>query len=56
MHGSQASVAELVGGLVSGLSGNNAIDVLICPPFVYLEQVASLLADYPIALGAQTGS
>ena len=53
MHGSQASVAELVGGLVSGLSGNNAIDVLICPPFVYLEQVASLLADYPIALGAQ---
>jgi len=53
MHGSRASVAELVGELVSGLGGDNAIDVLICPPFVYLEQVASLLADYPVALGAQ---
>ena len=38
---------------MSQLGGNNAIDVLICPPFVYLEQVAALLADYPVALGAQ---
>ena len=53
MHGSRASIAELVRGLVSGLGGNDAIEVLVCPPFVYLEQVASLVADYPVTLGAQ---
>ena len=53
MHGSRASIAELVRGLVSGLRGNDSIEVLVCPPFVYLEQVASLVADYPVTLGAQ---
>ena len=53
MHGSRASIAELVRGLVSGLGGNDAIEVLVCPPFVYLAQVASLVADCPVTLGAQ---
>lgn len=53
MNGSKAEAGELVGGIIAGLETLQGVDVAICPPFVYLETVAGMLAGSDIALGAQ---
>lgn len=53
MHGSQASVANLVTGLGQQLGSVKGIQVVICPPMLYLSQVKTLLAGADIMLGAQ---
>jgi triosephosphate isomerase (TIM) len=58
MHGSRASVADLVQGLLQGLAQSRldqsrSCEVLICPPYVYLDQVQRQLAGSEIGLGAQ---
>lgn len=53
MNGSSASNAALLEGLVRGVAECPAIDVLVCPPAVYLEAAHRHLASSPIALGAQ---
>jgi triosephosphate isomerase len=53
MNGSSASNAALLEGLVRGVAECPAIDVLVCPPAVYLEAAHLHLAASPIALGAQ---
>ena len=53
MNGSSASNAALLEGLVRGVAECPAIDVLVCPPSVYLEAAHRHLAASPIALGAQ---
>ncbi len=59
MNGTRAGVKDLVAGILSGLGGfdraSNA-EVVVCPPFVFLADVAAQLAGSPIALGAQNGS
>jgi len=52
MNGSTESVAALIHGLRAGLSADLAVDVLVCPPAVYLAQAGALL-DSSMALGAQ---
>ncbi len=56
MNGNLAANAELVKGLLSTTSGGDSLDVLVCPPAVYLSQVAALLQGSEIALGAQNAS
>jgi len=51
MHGSRASVKELVRGLID--AGPFDCQVAVFPPHVFLEQVKQLIADSPIGLGAQ---
>lgn len=51
MHGSRASVTALVEGLLD--AGAMPCQTLICPPFVFLDQVQRQLAGSDIALGAQ---
>ena len=53
MHGTRASVRALVEGIRQGMGELEGVEVAVCPPFVYLEQVSTLLAGSDIALGAQ---
>lgn len=45
------TLAEAIARAVSGLSA--AVEVTLCPPFVFLEPVRQALADTPVQLGAQ---
>ena len=53
MHGSRHENARLIEDIVSGYPANAGADCVVCPPFVYLQEVGRLLRDTPIALGAQ---
>lgn len=54
MHGSRAENAELIERLLLGLPGETHADIAVCPPFVYLWEIARLLKSSSIALGAQS--
>ncbi|MEQ8515250.1 MAG: triose-phosphate isomerase [Chromatocurvus sp.] len=52
MHGSLASNQALLDVVVNaGLPGS--VDVAVCPPYAYLQQVATLCATSGISVGAQ---
>jgi triosephosphate isomerase len=53
MHGSRAENKALVDALVAAGTIDERVDCLVCPPYVYLAEVARSLAGSPIALGAQ---
>lgn len=54
MHGSRPANASLVAHIRRGLGdGNTALEVAVCPPFVYLAEVAVLLEGSTLQLGAQ---
>lgn len=54
MHGSGASIRELLGGIVAGLGAvSDDVGVAVCPPFVYLPLVVELCADSRVRPGAQ---
>ncbi len=53
MNGSRESVKKLVDGIKQGISSVSAVEVAVCPPFVYIPEVASLLQGTPVAWGAQ---
>lgn len=54
MHGTRAENAELIEGLLLGLPGQPTADIAVCPPFVYLWEIARLLKSSSVALGAQS--
>jgi triosephosphate isomerase len=54
MHGSRAENAALVRSLLDQLQPGPGTEVLLCPPFVYLSDVARLLTDSAVALGGQS--
>jgi len=56
MNGSRESAQSLVAGIKEGLGADAPAEVAICPPFVYLSEVGSLLSGSDIALGAQNVS
>ena len=53
MNTNAAGAAELARGLAAELRGETAIDLAVCPPFVYLAKVAEALRGSNLALGAQ---
>lgn len=53
MNGSSAANGTLVEGILAGLPDGEAVETLVCPPFPYLQSVASMLAGSRVALGAQ---
>ena len=55
MNTNSRSSSALADGIVRGLQeyGTGKIDVAICPPFVYLQQVAKAVSSSNVALGAQ---
>ena len=52
MHGSRQQNAVLLEQLLSGVAGLHC-EVVLCPPYPYLPQVAGLLAGGPAKFGAQ---
>ena len=56
MNGSLESVKTLVTGIKEGMGRVTSTEVAVCPPFVYLETVGSMLEGTEIALGAQNVS
>lgn len=54
MNGSRAENAALLDGLRAGAGANAAVEILVCPPAVYLESVGAALKGSTIELGAQT--
>lgn len=54
MNGTRASINELLRGLVPAVShGINGVDIVVCPPFPYLNVVADAIRGCEIVLGAQ---
>lgn len=53
MNGTQASVTALTNGVLTGVRSAPKVEVWVCPPYVYLSQVASALKGSTVKLGAQ---
>jgi triosephosphate isomerase len=53
MHGSRHENARLIEDIVGGYPANAGADCVVCPPFVYLQEVGRLVRDTPVELGAQ---
>lgn len=53
MHGSRATIHALMSALRDGVSGFDALDVLVLPPAVYIPDVVRLAEGSSIATGAQ---
>jgi triosephosphate isomerase len=53
MHGTRAGVTDLIGTIQQGMAAVKGTQVAVCPPFVYLSEVARLIKDTPIGLGGQ---
>jgi triosephosphate isomerase len=53
MNGSLDSVTTLVGGIKAGLGTVTRAELAVCPPFVYIPQVAAMIQGSGISLGAQ---
>ncbi len=53
MNGSLDSIKPLVEGIMAGLDSVTTAEMAVCPPYVYIPQVAAMLAGSSIALGAQ---
>lgn len=56
MNGSLVNISPLVGALSQGVSEGTQSEVVICPPFVYIPELAGLLEKTNIRLGAQNVS
>jgi triosephosphate isomerase len=52
MHGSRAEAAALAGAVREGAAGLGA-DLLVCPVFLHIVEVAAMLAGSAVAVGAQ---
>ena len=53
MHQTIVEAIELANGLKRSLFDISTIDLVICPPFTALSEVAEVIAESPIKLGAQ---
>jgi triosephosphate isomerase len=53
MNGSLDSIKPLVEGIKAGLDAVTTAEMAVCPPFVYVAQVAQMLAGTAVAVGAQ---
>ncbi len=56
MNGSKAEATSLMDGIKAGLGSTITAEIAVCPPFVYLNKVAGLIAETSISLGAQNVS
>jgi triosephosphate isomerase len=53
MNMRRSTSAALANGVVEAVGEEPAVDVVLCPPFVYLSLVADAVAGTPVGLGAQ---
>ncbi len=53
MHGTRGENARLIDEIVSRYPADPAAECIVCPPYVYLQEVGRLLRDSSVRLGAQ---
>lgn len=53
MNGSSDSVTALLAGIKAGIDSVTTAEMAVCPPYVYIPQVATTLAGTPVRYGAQ---
>lgn len=53
LHGSRAANAELLAGVIGGLSAVGGTEVLVCPPYVYLADAVAAASGSDLQVGAQ---
>ncbi len=53
LNGSREFNRALVDGILQGLDTSPAVEVMVCPPYVYLPETAAQLDGSPVMLGAQ---
>ena len=53
MQGSRASVKALIAGIRQGMAAFKTAQMAVCPPAIFLPEVAALLTGSSIAWGAQ---
>jgi len=53
LHGSRAENARLTEALTAQLPSKSAAQCIVCPPFVYLQEISRALHQSSIELGAQ---
>jgi triosephosphate isomerase (TIM) len=53
MNTDRASAVALAGGIARRAGDFSKVDLLVCPPFVYLSAVGEALKGSPVGLGAQ---
>ena len=53
MNGSRESNRNLLDGVKAAIDDVSGSDVVVCPPFVYIPEVAEQLAGTPVKWGAQ---
>lgn len=53
MNGTRASLQSLTSGVVAGARSAPKVEIWVCPPFVYLADIATALKSTNIKLGAQ---
>ena len=53
MHGTRTENARLIEEIISGYPAEPAAECIVCPPYVYLQEVGRLLRESAILIGAQ---
>ncbi len=53
MNGLRQSSEDLVGGILAGLPAGADVGVVLCPPATLLAQVAEIVKESPVEVGAQ---
>jgi len=54
LHGSKAQLEDLLGGVIEGSENlNSAVEIGVCPAYIYLGLAAKILATSRVKLGAQ---
>src|SRR5690606_6487968 len=56
MNGGTAANNELCEQIAAGVSSSGTVELLVCPPFPYLESTRRKLEGHSISLGAQNVS
>lgn len=56
MNTNRADAVALAKGVAEGAASVDSVDLVVCPPAVYLSAVGEALAGSPVALGAQNMS
>jgi triosephosphate isomerase len=53
MNTTRATAVQLASEVASGAAALGGVQLVVCPPYPYLEAVGAALKDSPVALGAQ---
>ncbi|MDX2505011.1 MAG: triose-phosphate isomerase [Gammaproteobacteria bacterium] len=53
MNGSRESVKELINGVVEGAKSLTGVEIAVCPPFIYIPDVAAATAGSNVGVGSQ---